>query len=77
MYNIANDDYPHYRVHQSKIGWNYVTPVGKTSGCAPYQVEALKIDFHIRISRLKHIFKSKGWKDYGKITGKTVNWNCG
>lgn len=72
MYNIANDDYPHYRVHQSKIGWNYVAPVGKTSGCAPYQVEALKIDFPHKDIKVKAHIQKQGWKDYGKITGKTV-----
>lgn len=74
QYPIAKDgsDFPHYRVHQSKIGWNYVCPNGQGAGCLGYPIEALKIDYPRHdVYVIAHI-QSIGTKDLGLINRNTV-----
>lgn len=71
-YPVANNDYPHYRVHQSKIGWNYVCPNGQGAGCLGYPIEALKIDYPGHdVYVIAHI-QGIGTKDLGLINRNTV-----
>lgn len=71
-YPVANNDYPHYRVHQSKIGWNYVCPNGQGAGCLNYPIEALKIDFPHKDVRVKAHIQKMGTINYGKINSSTI-----
>lgn len=71
-YPVANNDYPHYRVHQSKIGWNYVCPVAQGAGCLSYPIESLKIDFPHKDVRVKAHIQKMGTINYGKINSSTI-----
>lgn len=70
--DVNGHDFPHYRVHQSKIGWNYVTPIGQGAGCLHYQIEGLKIDNpNTKTYVVAHIQKV-GTTNYGLINKNTV-----
>lgn len=70
-------DFPHYRVHQSKIGWNYVVPNGQGAGCLGYQIEGLKIDYPNNTVRVMAHIQKDGTKDYGVINSNTVIGSVG
>lgn len=65
-------DFPHYRVHQTKIGWNYVCPNGQGAGCLGYQIEALKIDYPQHKVYVKAHIQADGTIDFGLINKNTV-----
>lgn len=65
-------DFPHYRVHQTKIGWNYVAPNGQGAGCLGYQIEALKIDYPQHEVYVKAHIQTDGTIDFGLINKNTV-----
>lgn len=70
-------DFPHYRVHQTKIGWNYPCPVGQGAGCLGFQIEALKIDFPNHEVKAKAHIQKQGTIDYGKVNSKSVIGSVG